>query len=64
MIEQLADHLEDVDGRVPLKERNTYEVDVEQDTPDAGANANVEEQRVEVSGAVASERERPDLVVV
>jgi len=64
MIEQLADHLEDVDGRVPLEERNAYEMDVEQDTPDAGADANVEERRVEVSGAVADERECPDLVIV
>ncbi len=64
MIEQLADHLEDVDGRVPLEERNAYKMDVEQDTPDVGADANVEERRVEVSGAVTGERERPDLVVV
>ncbi|CAK9232471.1 unnamed protein product [Sphagnum troendelagicum] len=39
-------------------------MDVEQDTPDAGANANVEEQRVEVSGAVAGEQEHPDLIVI
>jgi len=65
MIEQLADHLEDVDGRVPLEERNAYEMDVEQDTSDAGADANVEERRVEeVSGVITGERERPDLVVV
>ncbi len=43
IIEQLADHLEDVDGRVPLEEQNAYEMDVEQDTSDAGADANVEE---------------------
>ncbi len=61
MIKQLADHLEDVGGRVPLEERNAYEMDVEHDTPDAGADANVEERRVEVNGAVAGERERQTL---
>jgi hypothetical protein len=28
---------------VPLEEQNAYEMDVEQDTSDAGADANVEE---------------------
>jgi len=64
VIQQLADHVEDVGGRVTLEERDTDEMDVEQDAPDAGADANVEERRVMMSVAVTSEGERPDLVVI
>jgi len=64
VIQQFVDHVEDVGGRVTLEERDTDEVDVEQDAPDAGADANVEERRVVMSAAVAGEGERPDLVVI
>jgi hypothetical protein len=64
VIQQLADHVEDVGGRVTLEERDTDEMGVEQDAPDAGADVNVEERHVVMSAAVAGEGKRPDLVVI
>ena len=59
MVEQLADHLVDVLGHVPLIERDADDMRIVQDT----ANVYVKVRHTFVGGPIAGKRERLDFIV-
>ncbi len=64
LVEQLANHLVDVYGRVAIVEWDDDQIDVEQAATDTDADAHVKEWHALMSTPVAGEWERLDIVVV